>query len=298
MNTLAGARRRTIVVFAALMLLMPFGTVQGASSTNFEMTVIGQTLTAGFNNNVTVTVAIPRSIYSSNSAYDVDLAVSIPSPLQLLGDGHWHYDSIAPGQSVTIEFEIYAPTAAIGNSYEGSVTLTYRELGDISYTEEAHSIAFSVHGWIDMVLYDVKITSTAAIPGGNATISGNLLNRGNIAGYNGNVTAESEAIAQGTTASVFIGEIDANIVRPFSLIVKFKKNLAPGNYSITVRVSVVDTEMPASPYTAQQVSTLQIKASVTQPPTGFQRNSSGPIEMILEILRYLYGLFFGSPTMT
>jgi hypothetical protein len=149
-----------------------------------------------------------------------------------------------------------------------------------------------------MVLYDVKITSTAAIPGGNATISGNLLNRGNIAGYNGNVTAESEAIAQGTTASVFIGEIDANIVRPFSLIVKFKKNLAPGNYSITVRVSVVDTEMPASPYTAQQVSTLQIKASVTQPPTGFQRNSSGPIETILEILRYLYGLFFGSPTMT
>jgi hypothetical protein len=297
MNNLARLRCRTIAVVAALLLLMPIGTVQGASSTHFAVTVIGQTLTAGFNNNVTVSVAYSMSAYSSASAYDADLAVSIPTPLQMSGDGHWHYDSITPGQSVAVSFEIYAPTAAIGDSYEGSVTLTYRELGDISYTEETHSVSFSVHGWINLVLYGIQITSTAAVPGGNATISGNLLNKGNIAAYNANVTVESEAIAQGTTASVFLGEVDANIPRPFSLLVNFGKNLADGNYSIVVKVSAVDTNMPASPYIVQQASQLQIKKTVTQLPSGLQRGSGGPMETIFEILRLLYGLFFGSPTM-
>lgn len=297
MNNLARLPRCTIAVVAALLLLMPFGIVQGASSTHFAVTVIGQTLTAGFNNNVTATVAYSMSAYSSASAYDVDLAVSIPTPLQMSGDGHWHYDSIVPGQSVAAGFEIYAPTAAIGDSYEGSVTLTYRELGDISYTEETHSVSFSVHGWINLVLYSIQITSTAAVPGGNATISGNLLNKGNIAAYNANVTVESEAIAQGTTASVFLGEVDANIPRPFSLLVNFRKNLADGNYSIVVRVSAVDTNMPASPYSVQQASQLQIKKAATQPPSGFQPGTGGPMETIFEILRVLYGLFFGSPTM-
>jgi len=297
MNDIARLRYCTIAAVAALLLLMPIGIVQGANSTHFAVTVIGQTLTAGFNNNVTVTFAYSMSAYSSASAYDVDLGVSIPSPLQMFGDGHWHYDSIAPGQSVTASFEIYAPTAAIGDSYEGSVTLTYRELGDISYTEETHSVSFSVHGWINLALYGIQITSTAAVPGGNATISGNLLNKGNIAAYNANVTVESEAIAQGTTASVFLGEVDANIPRPFSLLVDFRKDLADGNYSIVVRVSAVDTNMPASPYSVQQASQLQIKKVATQPPSGFQPRTGGLMETIFEILRVLYGLFFGSPTM-
>jgi hypothetical protein len=297
MENPARLRLRKIATIAALVLLMPIGVVQGTNSTHFAVTVIGQTLTAGFNNNVTMTVAYSMSAYSSASAYDADLAVSIPTPLQMSGDGHWHYDSIVPGQSVAVSFEIYAPTAAIGDSYEASVTLTYREIGDISYTEETHSVSFSVHGWINLVLYGIQITSTAAVPGGNATISGNLLNKGNIAAYNANVTVESEAIAQGTTASVFLGEIDANIPRPFSLLVNFRKNLADGNYSIVVRVSAVDTNMPASPYIVQQASQLQIKKAVTQPPSGFQPATGGPMETIFEILRVLYGLFFGSPTM-
>ncbi len=297
MDNPARLRLCEVATIAALLLLMPFGTVQGASSTHFAVTVIGQTLTAGFNNNVTMAVAYSMSPYSSASAYDVDLAVSIPTPLQMLGDGHWHYDSMVPGQSAAVGFEIYAPIGAIGDSYEGSVTLTYRELGDISYTEETHSVSFSVHGWINLVLYGIQITSTAAVPGGNATISGNLLNKGNIAAYNANVTVESEAIAQGTTASVFLGEVDANIPRPFSLLVNFRKNLADGNYSIVVKVSAVDTNMPASPYSVQQASQLQIKKTVTQLPSGLQRGSGGPMETIFEILRILYGLFFGSPTL-
>jgi uncharacterized membrane protein len=292
MNNLAGLRYGTILVVATLLLLMPIGTVQGASSTNFAVTVTGQTLTAGFNNNVTVAVAYAMSAYSSASLYDVDLAVSIPSPLQLLGDGHWHYDSIVPGQSVAVSFEIYAATGAIGDSYDGSVTLTYRELGDISYTEETHSVTFSVHGWINLKLYGIQIALTAAVPGGNATVSGNLLNSGNIAAYNATVTVESEAIAQGTTASVFLGEVDTNIARPFSLVIHFGKNLPPGPYTVVVKVSAIDTERPSSPYIDQQQSQIELKNATVQQPIQ-PRQAGGITSEIFGVLRYLLGLFFG-----
>jgi hypothetical protein len=285
-----------VAVVATLLLLMPIGIVQGASPTRFTVTVIGQTLTAGFNNNVTITAAYPLSVYSSGSAYDVDLAVSISSPLQLLGAGHWHYDLIVPGQSVTANFEIYAPTAAIGDSYEGSVTLTYRQIGDISYTEETHSVGFSVHGWVNLMLYGIQITPAVAVLGGNATVSGNLLNSGNIAAFNANVTVESEAIAEGTTSSVFLGEVDANIPRPFSLMVHFSKNLTEGTYAVVVKVSAIDTERPSSPYIVQQTSQIELEKPAVQPP--IQRRQAGDvIDVIFEILRYLLGLFFGSPTL-
>jgi hypothetical protein len=296
MNSPAGLRCCSVAVVAALALLMPIGTVQGANPTHFAVTVIGETLTAGFNNNVTVTVAYPASVYSSGSFYDVDLAVSIPSPLQMFGDDHRHYDSIAPRQSVTVSIEIYAPTSAIGSSYQGSVTLTYRELGDISYTEESHSIGFSVQGWVNLVLYGIQVTPSSTSPGGNATVSGNLLNSGNLAVYNANVTVESEALAPGASASVFLGEVDPNIPRPFSLLIKFEKNLADGAYPLIVKISAVDTNRPASPYGAQQASQIQIKKPTVQPPSEL-RQPTGIVATIFEILRYLYGLFVGSPTL-
>jgi hypothetical protein len=276
---------------------MPIGIVQGANPTHFAVTVIGQTLTAGFNNNIAIAVAYSMSAYSSASVYDVDLAVSIPSPLQMLGDDHWRYDSIAPRQSVTVSFEIYAPTAAIGSSYQGSVTLTYRELGDISYTQETHTVSFSVQGWVNLVLYGIQVTPSATSSGGNVTVSGNVLNSGNLAAYNANVTVESEALAPGTSASVFLGEVDPNIPRPFSLLISFRKNLADGTYPIVVKISAVDTNRPASPYITQQASQIQIKKPTVQPPSE-PRQASGVIGTILEILRYLYGLFFGSQTLS
>ena len=292
-------RGHLITAVIILVLLVPIGVAEGQSPARFTLAVTGQTLTAGFNNNVTITVTYSyysKSAYSQQKTYDVDLAVSISPPLQMFGGNRWHYDSIASQQSVTVSFQVYAPTAAIGNSYEGSVTLTYRQLGEISYTEETHTIGFSVHGWINLVLYGIQITTAAAVPGGNATVSGNLLNSGNIAAYNANVTVESEALAPGKPASLYLGEVDPNIARPFSLMVYFRKNLTEGTYAVVVKVSAMDNERPSFPYNVQQVSQIVIKKPTVQPPAQI-RQTGGVIGMILEILRYLFGLFFGSQTL-
>lgn len=292
-------RAHVITTFTMLVLLVPIGVAEGQSPAHFTLAVAGQSLTAGFNNNVTITATYSyysKTAYSSTSLYDIDLAISTPSPLQMLGDDHWYYDLIRIGQSVVVSFQVYAPTAAIGNSYEGSVTLTYRELGEISYTEETHAVSFSVHGWISLVLYGIQVTPTVASPGGNTTVSGNLLNSGNINAYNANVTVESEALALGKPASLYLGEVDPNIARPFSLMVYFKKNLTEGTYAVVVRVSAIDNDRPTSPYNAQQLSQIEIKKPTVQPP--IQRpQAGGVIAVILEILRYLYGLFFGSESL-
>jgi hypothetical protein len=278
-----------------LLLLTPVGVVQGQTSAHLTVTLTGQTLTAGFDNNVTITVTnsySSYSIYPSGTIYDVDLAVSVPAPLQMVGDNHWHYDSIELKQSVSISFQVYAPTSSIGTAYDGSITVTYRQLGDVSYTDESHSIGLAVQGWISLVLYGIQITPSSTVAGGNATVSGNLLNSGNLAAYNANVTVQGEALAASATTSVFLGEVDPNIPRPFSLLVSYKKNLAEGNYSLTIKVFAIDTNRPAYPYTAQDVSKIQITKPVAQTRTQ-TREPGGVIGTILEILRFLYGVFFG-----
>jgi len=286
-----------IPAFAVLLLLSPIGIAEGQNPAHLTVTVTGQSLTAGFNNTVTVTVTnsyYPKS-FPSAFIYDVDIAISLPSPLHMFGDSHWHYDQIASKASVTISFQVYAFPAGIGNSYQGSVTVTYKELPYTSYTVESHEVSFSVHGWISLVLYGVQVAPSVSVPGGNATISGNVLNSGNVAAFNTSVTVESEALAPGTLASVYLGEVDTNILRPFSLAINFKKNLTEGTYSLVVKVSAIDSSMPSSPYNAQHISKIQIKKTVVQPTTRPQQ-PAGITALIFEILRYLYGVFFGSPT--
>lgn len=285
-------RSQLLIGFVLLALLVGVARpAQAQSAAHMKVSIVGQDLTAGFNNNVTVFVT--NEVYSA--IYDVDVSLSLPSsaPLSLLGGNHWHYGMIGMGQTVTIDFQTYAPTSAIDNSYQATLTILYKQLGDVSYTSEDHSISFSVKGWINLVVYGVLVSPTSTTLGGNTTISGNLLNRGNIAAYNANVTIESDAVADGKTASAYLGEIDPNIPRPFSILVVFRSNLEPGNYTLTVRVTAIDNSNPSSPYSAQEGAQIQIRrASATS--TSTRQTQTGPLAILFEVLRYLYDLFFGS----
>lgn len=279
-----------VVLLFSLFTQMPAALAQ--SATHLTVNVTGQSLIAGFNNTVTVTVA---NVYSGYTAiYDVDISMTVPTSLTMYGDNHWHYDSIAYGQSITLTFQVFAPTSGIGTSYQGSVIGTYKQLGDISYTQETHDIGFSVNGWINLVLYGVQLSPSKVSQGGNATVSGNILDSGNLAAYNTNVTVESDAIDPTASSSVFIGEVDPNIPRPFSLLMVFKQNIAPGNYTITVKVLATDNNRPGVPITAQGNFKIEI-SKATQ--TNVNQRTTGPtgiVELILQILRNLYNVFFGS----
>ncbi len=284
-------KARLVGLLAMFLLAVPLGSVHAQTVPHLTVTLGGQTLTAGFNNNVTVTVL--NNYYTA--IYDVDVALSIPTGLAMYGDSHWHFNSIQMGQSVTVNFQVYAPTAAIGSTYQGSITVSYKALGDISYTQEVHAVSFSVIAWINLVLYGVQLTPSISTPGGNATVSGNLLNRGNLAAYTANVTVVSDILVTSGVSSNFLGEVDPNIPRPFSLLVVFKSSVAPGNYTLIVKATAIDNGRPASPYTAQAPAkiTLRRPSASTNQRTG-NAGPGGIIGILIEILRYLEAAFFGS----
>jgi len=267
---------------------MPVGVVEGQTA-HLTVTLTGQSLTAGFNNNVTVSVQ--NNFY--DAIYDVGVAVSVPAPLSLLGDNLWQYDRLTFGQSANLNFQVYAPISAIGSSYVGTLTLTYKQLGDVSYTTETHAMGMSVHAWISLILYGLQLTPSLTVPGGNVTISGNILNNGNLAAYSANVSVTSDAAAPGSSASVYIGEVDPNIPRPFSVLVVFKSGIAPGNYTIVVTASAIDNGQASSPYVVRGETLVQIRPPTPQ-FTGQGQRPTGVIAILFEILSYLYGVFFGS----
>jgi hypothetical protein len=256
----------------------PAVSVHAQTAGHLTMTMTGQSLTAGFNNNITISML--NNYYSA--IYDTDIVVSIPTPLNLIGDDHWHYDSIALGQTVTISFQVYAPTSAVGSSYQGSVSASYKQLGDISSTEESHVLGFSVYGWINLVMYSVSMTPTSIAAGGNASISGNLLNNGNLAAYNTNVTVESAAASK--TYSSFIGEVDPNIPRPFSFLVVFKSDLSEDTYAVTIRATAIDTSRPDVSIVTQREVQIQIKTAQQQttPPT---QQPTDALSLTLQMVR-------------
>jgi hypothetical protein len=259
---------------------------------HLTVSLTGQSLVAGLNNTVTVTVTNNYTGYIA--IYDVDIQVSLPDPLVLIGTGgHWHYDSIQYGQSVTLTFPVYAPSSAAGNVYQGTVTGTYKQLGDVSYTQETHLLAVSVTGYINLVVYGISITPSEISQGGNTTISGNILNSGNLASYEANVTIESDSIVPGPQNSVFVGEVDPNIPRPFSVLIVFKPNVPPGNYTITVGVSASDENRPLGVIAGAATGQVQV---IKRSQTVVRPQGLSVIGLILAFLRSLFNTFFGSTT--
>lgn len=290
--------RRRILSVIVMVLVLPLLTqlpeAHAQQAAHLTVSLTGQSLIAGLNNTMTVTVTNNYSGYIA--IYDVDIEVSLPAPLVLVGSGgHWHYDTIYYGQSVTLTFPVYAPSSAAGNSYQGTVTGTYKQLGDVSYTQETHLLAVSVTGYINLVVYGITLSPSEITQGGNTTVSGQVLNNGNLASYEANVTVESNAIVPGPQNSVFVGEVDPNIPRPFSVLIIFQPNMGPGNYTISVSVSASDENRPTGAIVG--ASTAQVEV-IKQSPTVVGRGQGGfsVIELILSFLRSLFNTFFGSST--
>jgi len=289
--------RRRILSVIVMVLVLPLFTqlpdAHAQQAAHLTVAFTGQSLIAGLNNTMTVTVTNNYTGYIA--IYDVDIEVSLPDPLSIIGTGgHWHYDSIQYGQSVTLTFPVYAPSSAAGNVYEGTVTGTYKELGDVSYTQETHLLSVSVTGYINLVVYGISLTPSEISQGGNLTVSGNVLNNGNLASYEANVTVESNAIVPGPQNSVFIGEIDPNIPRPFSVLIVFQPNMPPGNYTITVSVSAIDENRPTGAIVG--VATAQVQVIKRSPTVVGRGQGFSVIGLILAFLRSLFNTFFGSST--
>jgi hypothetical protein len=123
------------------------------------------------------------------------------------------------------------------------------------------------------------------------------LNSGNLAAFNVNVSVVSPILAPDIPASAFIGEVDPNIPRPFSMLIVFKQNVPVGNYSLTFTVTGFDQSRPGQPVIGRQIIPMQISRPVQRQVISRQGFGSGPFATVLEVLLYVFDIFFGSTAM-
>ncbi len=255
---------------------------------HFQVTIAGQPLTAGLNNTVKIEVT---NLY--DTVYDVDLSITVPAQLTLLGDNHWRLPSIGPGEKFNLTYVIFPPSSTIGSNYVGALVASYRQLGNVAYTTESHPISYAVRGWIELVIFSVTIFPLRVPPGGNLSISGNIVNRGNVAAMNTNVSVLSP-IATATSGSfVLIGQADPNIPRPFSFTMFVSRTAREGNFPIVITVRYTNTELAGVSFTTLYRGQFSVGAAVIRPPTPTE-SAQGPVATLLDILRYLFRVFFGS----
>jgi len=253
--------------------------IEGAAVARLEMKVSTNRLTAGVNNTVTLTL-----VNNYDDLYDVDAALTLPSPLIISGDNHWRYTVLSKGSSTLISLLMYAPSSAAGSAYSGSLLITYKELGYVYYSSETHAIGFSVHGWVQMIAYGVTASPQPVARGSEVAISGNLLNKGNVAAMYTNVTILSSVpLMLKSESTSYIGQVDPNSPAPFNLAVNIDPSASEGAYEIALTVSYEDDRYIA--YSFTKTVSIQVVLEVARP-----RQRTSPFEDWVLKYSWLYAL--------
>jgi hypothetical protein len=181
-------------------------------------------------NSLTVSVSVQAS--SLGSATGVS---SSSSPLVIQGsDSTWDFQDLPAGSNLTLTPEIFITTEALDKAYQIQVTVGYRDAAGTSHSE-TYSLGLSVQGAIDIVVQSALVAPVPVEAGGAVTVSGNLLNEGNVAAMYMNATAVVAPPFEAVDGSgLYIGELDTNTPLPFSVSLNVANGTANGTYPLKV----------------------------------------------------------------
>ncbi|MGQ9514570.1 MAG: COG1361 S-layer family protein [Thermoproteota archaeon] len=177
-------------------------------------------------NSLTIRISSQQSTIGASTGF---------SPLVIQGPkSEWYIQDLPAGSNFTLTPDIFASTEAIDKAYQIQVTLNYRDaVGSIH--SETYNLGLIVQGSIKIVLQSVFISPSPVGSGGNFTVSGDILNEGNVAAMYMNATA---LIAPPFKAldgsSIYLGELDPNTPLPFSLTFGVLNGTADGTYPLDV----------------------------------------------------------------
>ena len=224
----------------------------------------------------------PFSLQVSNfgvgNAYDATITIELPPPLIMMGtDNHWYVENILSQSSQEINITIYAPEAAIGYTYPVAVTLTFKDHTGVEQME-IRQLGLLVIGDIDLLVYEFVLYPPEVPVGGNFTLSGSLLNQGNVEAMYCNLTLVEDATFRTTPLSTYyVGQVDPNAPIPFALTGFLQEEVGEGTYSLTILVSYRDNF--GGQYTLTKttaVSVIRVESSgtaVTPQPSVIQQIS-------------------------
>lgn len=141
-------------------------------------------------------------------------------------------------------------------------------------------------------IYSIIVFPRVISSGGNLTLSGTIVNTASTSLYNANISVSSPVLTR--SASIFIGQLDSNIPRPFSFSLQVKRGIQNGTFPIIIRVTSQDLTLGVihtnSITTVIHVQTVEI---LQKPIEQTKRERNIVIEIILRLLQ----VFFGFPAL-
>jgi hypothetical protein len=233
-----------LLVLSLTILTSGFSGKIEAQITNLNVSVYPTTLKAGFNTSVVITI-----INSFEPIYDMDITVSFPqsqvtsiSPV-IIGTSNMKFEKLNQGDNVTLNQLVFVPEEAAGSGYQANIMITYKRLGYISPYSELHTVGFYVKGKIIMVMYDLFVEPEAITTGSTLTLTGNILNKGNIPALYTNASLLPHSILLMKPESYsYLGEIEPDSPLPFTLEATVSPIAEQGRYEIMMHLDYEDKE--------------------------------------------------------
>lgn len=139
-----------------------------------------------------------------------------------------------------------------------------------------------------LAIYSVSVYPMEVSPGGNITISGNVVNTAASTMSNLNISISSSTFLK--EPFVFIGQSDPNIPRPFSFTVQVRRDLQ--NVTIPILISATFSDS----YDVNHFTSTSISSQVAQQEAAPARTPTPrePVTVIIDSLREIVRFFFGS----
>ena len=189
---------------------------------------IDQVLVGGEAKDVTIEVCNKGTTHANQ----VNIVLEAASPLFVLGNNRWQIQSIAPGETVKLNTQMFAPKVAIGNVLQGLLSITYKNTFG-SIVVEQIPLSFLVKGKVKIDIISEAVTPNPASPGDYITISASLINIGTVAGENAIIYLNlTDPFLKTPDSTRYIGKVDPEAPIPFTLACTIGSQAKEGAYQI------------------------------------------------------------------
>ena len=206
----------------------------------------------------------------------VEASMTVPQYLVIVGNSSWIWENVSPNDTITLEATIYAPESLIGQTMQINLVVNYRDEYGSSYSE-SFAIGLVIRGKIVIKAYGLFATPNKAKPGEKISVSGTLLNIGNVKAMFTNVSIVPNPILDLTYESfAYIGDIDPNSPVPFTVVAYIKPGTSNGTYPIKISVYYMDDLREEHTFEL----TLYITVEQIQETSTGEETSSGVLEFL------------------
>ena len=172
--------------------------------------------------------AVQATLIFPSSAGSTPLTLASGSPT-------YSFNQIAAGGEAEIKPSIFATLAAADTSYLLQVQVIYTDAGGYQHTD-TKSFGLSVRGKIVLETQSLSVVPEIVTAGGNVTIVGNVLNKGNVASRYTEARVRADGpIRPNQGSNQYLGDIDPNTPVPFSITFQLNRTAQQGRYPVTVQ---------------------------------------------------------------